>query len=57
MIQARNEETKRFMETIMEHERQEKLRMKAVKKDKSSMRLACIKYHCDGSTTKIWRHA
>lgn len=56
MLVAKNEITRKFLEGISERERLDKERRRQVKKDKQPMRLACVKYHCDGSVTKIWRN-
>lgn len=55
MIKAGNERTSRFLERLREEaDRLKDLRRKA-KKDRFPMRLAYVKYHRDGSVTKIWR--
>ena len=55
MIVPKNEETSKFLERLQKQERQDKERRNRLKKDDRPMRLACIKYHCDGSVTRIWR--
>ena len=57
MIVAKNKQTSKFLERVAERERLDKERRRRVKKDNRPMRLACIKYHCDGSVTRIWRNA
>ncbi len=55
MIHAKNMETARYLSSMKRREQEDKERRRLAKKD-DRLRLASVKYHRDGSVTKIWRN-